>query len=180
MDDVFIGEIRIVPWAWAPEGWFLCNGQSLLISQYQALFAVIGNKFGGDGRINFNLPNLSGKAAACQGQGPGLSSREIAQTYGAEAITLMPNQIPPHDHLVYAGRSTAGAAGYTSPPSANTYLGRSPVAGDKSYSTQVSPLTPLSATAVSSAGGNGAHENRQPFLVMNYIICFDGEYPVRP
>lgn len=180
MDDAYIGEIRIVPWAWAPAGWLLCNGQSLLVSQYQALFAVITNRYGGDGRVNFNLPDLRGNTAACQGQGTGLTVRVLAQTYGTPTVTLNTNQIPPHDHTLLAGRSTAGTAGYTSTPGTNTYIGRSPVSTDKSYIAQTTPLVQLSSAAVSPVGTGGAHENRQPFLVMNYIICYDGEFPIRP
>lgn len=95
-------------------------------------------------------------------------------------MALNANQIPSHDHTVLAAKSTAGAAGYTSTPGTNTYIGRSPVTGDKSYIAQTTPVVQLSPAAISPVGTGGAHENRQPFLVMNYIICYDGEFPMRP
>ncbi|GGX36106.1 phage tail protein [Undibacterium squillarum] len=180
MDDAYIGEIRIVPWGWAPVGWLICNGQSLQVMQYQALFAVISNRFGGDGRTTFSVPDLRAKAAVCQGPGMGLTNRVLAQSYGTPTVTLNINQVPPHNHTLMAGQNSATPGAYISTPANNTYIGHGTVQGDQSYTTQVTPLVPMSSTAVSSVGAGGAHENRQPFLVMNYIICYDGEFPVRP
>lgn len=176
MDDAFIGEIRIVPWGWAPEGWLLCVGQTVLIAQYQALFAVITNQFGGNGQTNFMLPNLQGQAVACAGQGTALTNRVFAKTFGAESVVLNTNQVPSHNHALYGGKSAAAVP----TPTSNTYIGRDLSSGAKAYTTSPSPLTAISPNAVSTVGKGLGHENRQPFLTMNYIICFDGEYPIKP
>lgn len=180
MDDAFVGEIRIIPWNWAPEGWFLCNGQSLPANQFPALFSILGNRFGGTLNVNFNLPDLQGRAVACYGQGIELSNLEFGHTYGSESVRLNFNTIPPHDHNLFGGASSAGPSAYVSTPANNNYIGHVPGTGEQSFTSQVEPLTPMSSLAVSPVGGETAHENRQPFLVMNYIICYDGEYPVRP
>lgn len=176
MDDAYIGEIRIVPWNWAPEGWLLCIGQTVLVAQYQALFAVITNQFGGNGQTNFVIPNLQAQAVACAGQGTGLTNRVFAKSYGAETVTLTTSQIPPHAHSLIAGKSTSAVA----TPAANTYIGRDSSSGAQSYTKATTPLSSLSSLAVSQVGSGQAHENRQPFLTMNYIICYDGEFPVKP
>lgn len=181
MDDAFIGEIRIVPWNWAPDGWLLCNGQLISIAQYQALFAILGNRFGGSrGNNTFQLPDLQGKAVACYGQGTGLTNRAFGTSYGTETVTLTVNQVPPHNHALFGGASTAGPTSYVQTPANNNYIGHVPGTGQQSYTTQLTSQVSMSPTAVSWVGGGTAHENRQPFLVMNYIICYDGEYPLQP
>lgn len=181
MDDAFIGEIRIITWNWAPDGWLLCNGQLLNISQFQALFAILGNRFGGSIKNqNFQLPDLQGKAVACYGQGTGLTNRAFGATFGSESITLTTSQIPPHDHALFSGSSSAGPSAYVQTPATNTYIGHVPGTGQKSFVPQTTPQVSMSPSAISPVGNGAAHENRQPFLVMNYIICYDGEYPIHP
>ena len=175
MDDAFVGEIRIVPWNWAPYGWLLCNGQVLQPTQYQVLFAVIGNKFGGDGRTNFWLPNLQGHAVSCAGQTTGTANRAFGAAYGSESVTLTNDQMPNHTHILNAAKSDVPVT----TPTAASYIGRSPTTTDKSYTKDVSPLIDMHELAISPTGAGGAHENRQPFLTMNFIICFDGEYPIK-
>lgn len=181
MDDAFIGEIRIITWNWAPDGWLLCNGQLLNISQYQALFAILGNRFGGSiNNNNFKVPDLQGRAVACYGQGTGLTNHNFGTTYGEDSITLTSNQIPPHNHALFSGSSSAGPTAYVQTPAIDNYIGHVPGTGQKSFVSQTTPQVGMSPSAISSVGNGAPHENRQPFLVMNYIICYDGEYPVRP
>lgn len=179
MDDAFIGEIRVITWGWAPEGWLLCNGQSLSVQQYQALFAVLGTKFGGDGKTTFKVPDLQAKTVSCAGQAPGQLVRVFAQPYGSETVTLTTAQVPPHTHGLLVGKPTTEVTAYVPTPAPNTYVGHGTTSGDQSYTSQTTPLSPMSPSSVSVVGTGGPHENRQPFLVMNYIICYDGEFPVK-
>src|ERR1700735_274106 len=98
MANPFVGEIRIFPFNFAPVGWALCQGQLLSISQNTALFSLLGTFYGGDGRTSFALPDLRGRVPVGQGQGPGLSSYDIGEMAGGEAVTLLATQIPPHSH----------------------------------------------------------------------------------
>lgn len=180
MDDVFVGEIRIVPWNWAPDGWLLCNGQPLPIVQYQLLFTILGYRFGGTANVNFKLPDLQGSAVACYGQGIGLANYYLGSQYGFETVTLYYDTIPPHDHSLFGGASTAGPSAYVPAPANDNYIGHVPGPGQQSFNSGETPLAPMNSLAIQPTGGGLAHENRQPFLVMNYIICYDGEYPVRP
>src|SRR5450432_337567 len=108
MAEAFVAEIRIVPFNFAPKGWALCNGQILSISQNTALFSLLGTTYGGDGRSNFALPNLQGRSAIGQGQGPGLTDRSLGDTDGVPAVTLSPAQIPSHQHTYNAGSGGRG------------------------------------------------------------------------
>jgi microcystin-dependent protein len=108
MSNQFVAEIRLFAGNFAPTGWALCNGQLLPISQNTALFSLLGTTYGGDGRSNFALPNLQGSAPLQQGQGPGLSLRDLGQIGGAENVTLLVSEIPTHNHQVRAV-SAAGA-----------------------------------------------------------------------
>jgi microcystin-dependent protein len=180
MDDAYIGEIRIVPWDWAPEGWLLCNGQLLPSrgAQYTALFAVIQNRYGGD--INqFAVPNLNSLAVACAGTGIGLTALVPGQIIGVDSVSLTTGQTPPHTHTLQAGKSSDINA-FVDHPAPTAVIGHGTQSGAQSYTTATSPLVNMSPLAVSAAGSSVAHENRQPFLVMNYIICYDGEFPIQP
>ena len=116
MTDQFVGEIRMFGGNFAPTGWALCNGQLLPINQNQALFSLLGTQYGGDGRTNFALPNLQGRTAMDQGQGPGLTQRDMGEQSGAETVTLTQQQMPAHTHVPQA---TVGAGNRQSPAGAN-------------------------------------------------------------
>lgn len=166
----FIGEIRMWASSFAPMGWFYCEGQELPISQYVALYSVIGTTFGGNGTTTFRLPDLRNRAAVGAGTGPGLTPRTPGQTAGTATVTLTANQIPAHRHAVVASSgpaSTPAPAGATLAP--------------------VETLTPYASTAngvmasqlLNPVGQSQAHENQQPYLAARYIICTEGLYPVR-
>ena len=180
--DAFIGEIRAVPWSWAPQDWAWCNGQSLPIASNPGLYAVIGKTFGGDS-TTFKLPNLQGlvvsQAGIGKNLGQDLTPRPFAKTYGTPSVTLTANQSAAHNHVLHAALSTT-ASDYVTDPSKTTYMGRSSVAGAKSYNGTPTSLQPMSTKAITPTGGNAPHENQQPYLVMNYIICTIGWFPVRP
>jgi microcystin-dependent protein len=168
MSTPYIGEIRLFAGTFAPLGWALCQGQLLPIAENDALFALIGTTYGGDGQNTFALPDLRGRVPIHQGQGPGLSPYVIGRAAGSEDSTLALQHMPAHRHpLLSAAAATADFPGGNS-------LG-SP-SGDALYSAVV-PGTPLAAASYVSVGGNQPHQNMAPFLAMNYIIALFGIYP---
>jgi microcystin-dependent protein len=173
MTDAFTGEIRIVPFNYAPDGWVVCNGQLLSITAFPTLFTVLGTKYGGDGITTFALPDLRGSLPIGMGQGPTLSSYDIGQSGGLSAVAITEQQIPQHSHVVSASVVT----GETNSPIAATWA--SPRYGrvqEKAY-TLDAPNTQLSPSAFASVGQNLPHNNLPPYLVLNFIICLDGILP---
>jgi microcystin-dependent protein len=171
MSDPFIATIRLVGFNFAPVGWALCQGQSLPISQNTALFSLIGTFFGGDGVNTFNLPDLRGRVAVSQGQGTGLSNYNQGQVGGAESVSLAASQAPTHTHTMMA------ASNVTTPnPGPSLALG-SPATAVQLYGT--SSPTALTSGSIGAFGSGAAHENRQPFLGLNYIIALAGIFPSR-
>jgi microcystin-dependent protein len=169
MPDPFIGEIRCFGFNFAPSGWATCAGQSLQISQYTALFSLLGTMYGGDGRVTFNLPDLRGRVPLSFGQGPGLSPYTQGQVGGDESVTLQPNQIPGHTHQV-AASSTATTKNPAAAVPAVTPAGAS-------YGTTTDLA--MSPAMVGANSGGDAHTNVQPYLVLNWCIALQGEYPPR-
>jgi len=163
MSDPFIGEIRMFGGNFAPLGWFFCQGQLLPISEYEALFNLIGTTYGGDGQSTFALPNLASRIPVHVGSGFAL-----AQTGGAETVTLTTNQLPSHSHQAVG---STGAATSTDPSNAVWAT-----SGDKAYSTAV-PNTTMSAAALANAGGSQPHDNMPPYLAVNFIISLFGIFP---
>ncbi|HEX7654929.1 MAG TPA: tail fiber protein [Verrucomicrobiae bacterium] len=176
MSDQFVGEIRIVPFNFAPTGWAFCNGQLLPISQNTALFSLLGTFYGGDGKSNFALPNLQGAAPIDQGQGPGLSDYILGQTGGASSVTLISSEMPVHNHVLNAQL----AGGDVNTPAANTWakphLGKT---GINLYNNAAGTSTTMSAQAMSLSGGSQPHNNLMPYLTLNFIIALQGIFPSR-
>ncbi len=171
--EAFTGEIRMVGFNYAPEGWLLCQGQVLQISQYTALFTLLGVQFGGDGISTFALPDLRGRVPIGMGQGSGLTARTIGAKDGAESVTLTTAQMPQHNHSISADSNP----GTTETPAVNTVPAKNS-AGIPQYGTNLN--TTFAANTVGTAGNNLPHNNMPPFSVVNYIICADGLWPVRP
>jgi microcystin-dependent protein len=173
MGSPYTGEIRLVGFNFAPVGWALCNGQPMAISQNEALFQLIGTIYGGDGQSSFVLPDLRSRVAVHQGVQQG-TSYVIGETGGAESVALTTNQIPSHMHAL-----NAAADGQTATPGPGVVLG-TPVSIDHVYAPQgVNQPTPLSPNSVAVAGSNQPHENRMPFLTINYIVCLYGIFPTQ-
>lgn len=175
----------ILPWScgFAPSGWMFCNGQTLSVSQYQALFAIIGNVYGGNGTTTFQLPNLCQCAPVGAGQGNGLSNYNLATKVGNEAVALANSQMPVHNHnLMVNYNQTTWAS--NSVPNGSSVIG-SNVTSTRTQAISLYDTTPptvsLNPTTITPTGGNGsavdAHENRQPYLALNYIICLEGIFP---
>jgi microcystin-dependent protein len=168
--DPFIGEVRLAGFGFPPKGWALCNGQLLPINQNQALFSILGTTYGGNGQTTFALPNFQTRVPLGMGAAPGGSSYPLGQTGGETAHTLTTPEMPLHSHSLTASTAAAAALG-----PANNLLA-APVAGDV-YGTGAD--VSLSSTSITPAGGNQAHENMPPYLVINYIIALVGIFPSR-
>jgi microcystin-dependent protein len=169
MSNPYIGEIRIFAGNFAPAGWAFCNGQSMPISENDALFTLIGTTYGGDGQETFNLPNLQSRVPIHQGAGPDGNTYQLAENGGVESVTLTTQQLPVHTHPLVGTHNIATATG----PGGNI-LAQSSVA--KMYFPDVTD-TPMAATSVGADGGSQPHENLQPYLAINFIISLFGIFP---
>lgn len=169
MSDPFIGEVRLFAGNFAPLNWALCQGQLLAIAENDALFALIGTTYGGDGQSSFALPDLRGRVPLHQGTGPGLSTRTIGQMGGSEQVTLSKAQMPQHSHALVGSSATA----QSSAGAAGNVLAATTV---NVYGSAV-PTTPMATGALASAGSTQPHENMAPFTALNYIICLFGIFP---
>ena len=163
MAEPFLSEIRIMSFNFAPKGWALCNGQLLPINQNQALFALLGTTYGGNGQTTFALPNLRGQVPIHMGSGHSLGERG-----GSTAVTINMQTMPTHIHPLMASGNPAAT---NNPPgqvfaSSNVFVYRAP-----------SSLTPIEPSTVSSVGGSQPHNNMQPYLVLNFCIALQGIFP---
>lgn len=172
MSEPFLGEIRILPFDFAPDGWALCNGQLMPISQNSALYSLLGVTYGGNGTSNFALPNLQGRAPMHPGSGAGLSPRTLGEAGGNASVTLTASMLPLHTHQQMQSGGTATVA----TPDSSTTFARSSAqmyAGGSPNATAI-------AQALQPAGGNQPHNNLQPYQAMNFCIALQGIYPSRP
>lgn len=170
-EDPFIGEVMCGGWSYCPAYWAECNGQLVAISEYEALFQLIGTTYGGDGQVNFALPNIQGRTMLHQGQGPGLSNRVLSETGGTETVTLTTNQMPSHTHGV-AGHSGAEKSASPTGKIPGTTAATAPV-----YTGTATSAKTLPSNALSSTGGSQPHNNLQPYLVMKCCIAVQGIFP---
>lgn len=168
MSEPFLGELKLVGFAFAPRNWADCNGQLLPINSYQSLFSLLGTTYGGDGRTTFGLPDLRGRVAAHEG--PDL---RLGQKLGQETVTLTPAHLPPHTHVLRASSAAATAAVVTGMTHAAVDAG---TVGDRyGPATELVDMAPghLAATAAQP------HENRQPYQVVRWVIALTGIFPSR-
>jgi len=164
MAEPFLSEIRIMSFVFAPKGWALCNGQLLPINQNQGLFSLLGTTFGGDGRVNFALPDLRGRTPIHVGSGHTLGERG-----GEQAHTLSISEIPTHTHVL---KGTSNAA--VNAPANTTVLGKS--APQPAYGGPTN-LQAMAPTSIANVGGSQAHLNMQPFLTLSFCIALQGIFP---
>ena len=175
--DPYVGEIRLFAGKYAPEGWLFCNGQTLPVQQYMVLFTIIGTTYGGDGRNDFALPNMQGQAPMHQGAGPGLTPRRIGQSVGVNTVTLSMDQLPAHSHL--AQGSSVIPDGVEDPTNAIWCSEPTPPNRPKPYTDNTANLVSMNPLALNAQGGNAPHNNMQPYHGLNFIICYDGIFPVK-
>ena len=165
MSEPFLSEIRIMSFGFAPKGWAMCNGQLLPINQNQGLFSLLGTTYGGDGRVNFALPDLRGRVPIHVGGGFTLGQRG-----GEQAHTLTIGELPTHTHFVTAS-SLIGVAVNPNFGGTGRVLAREP---GNAYSTSTQGLVALESNSSAPIGGSQAHLNMQPFLVLNFCIALQG------
>jgi microcystin-dependent protein len=192
-----IGEIRLFAGKFAPRNWAFCDGQNLPISQYQALYSVLGNEYGGDGRTNFQLPDLRGRVPVGAGNAPGLQPIDLGTRGGSEYNTLSVQQMPSHTHTASGNPNLTitvnTAEGNQTDPEGNFLAkslfnkGREETFEVNTYSDSADSkaLNPSSISGsvdvtVGNTGGNDPIPNRQPYQGLHYIICLNGIYPDRP
>lgn len=162
MAEPFLSEIRLMSFVFAPKGWALCNGQLLPINQNQALFSLLGTTFGGDGRVNFALPDLRGRTPIHVG-----ASHTLGERGGEQAHTLSIAELPTHTHIAMASPTNANvpaAGGNVLGGALNSYRG-------------ADNLVALNVSSVTNVGGSQAHLNMQPFLILNFSIALQGIFP---
>lgn len=178
--DPFLGEIKIFAGNYAPQDWLICDGRLVNIADYNALFALLGTVYGGNGATTFALPDLRGRLPIGQGTGVGLTNKPLGSRGGSEGITLTLDQTPMHNHAVKVSKTTTSNVVN---PSALTYLGPAVVSGSTGYCFANNFTTGTKRSLDDSAllpyqGGNSAHSNIMPFIALNYIICVaNGIYP---
>jgi microcystin-dependent protein len=165
MAEPFLSEIRIMSFGFPPKGWALCDGQLLPINQNQALFSLLGTTYGGDGRVNFGLPNLQGRTPIHMG-----GSHTLGERGGEQAHTLSISEIPTHTHVAKATATPAT----TTTPTSSLMLAESTVQSLYGTATNLQAMAP---NAVANVGGSQAHLNMQPFLVLNFSIALQGIFP---
>jgi microcystin-dependent protein len=162
MAEPFLSELRLMSFVFAPKGWALCNGQLMPINQNQALFSLLGTTFGGDGRVNFALPDLRGRTPIGVGSG-----HTLGEKGGEQAHTLTQSEMPTHVHTLNANSGNSG----TNIPGGNVLASAANMYG------AVADLTTLVPSTVGNAGGSQAHLNMQPFLTLSFCIALQGIFP---
>lgn len=175
MAEPYVGQVSPFAFPYAPVNWAFCNGGTVPMNQYYALFALIGTTFGGNGSSTIGLPNLNGAAPCGSGQGPGLTSRTLGQSFGAAGVTLDITTLTLHTHdanVVDLGRDDPGST-----PTAAA--GLASTAGVSAYAIGA-PSVLMAPGAITSIGGGGAHNNRQPYVAVNYCIALMGLFPEFP
>lgn len=168
MPEPFLSEIRIFSFNFAPKGWALCNGQLLPINQNQALFALLGTTYGGNGQTTFALPDLRGQVPMHEGNGHTLGERA-----GSEAVTINNSQMPTHTHFLSNNNAKVGGVNATQLSPSGNYWANS---GKLNYSTDPGDAV-MSPAAVGNVGGSQPHTNMSPFLVLNFCIALQGIFP---
>jgi microcystin-dependent protein len=170
MADSFLGEIMLVGFGYPPRGWAFCQGQTLPISQNQALFSLLGTTYGGNGVTTFQLPDLRARVAVHQGAGPGIGNIQLGESGGSGNVSLQSNQLPDHTHTMVASSGDP-----TSQSLGNAFLCNLA----EGYAPSSAARSSLLPATVSTVGASAPHENRMPFVGLNYIIALQGIFPSR-
>ncbi|GAB3438829.1 phage tail protein [Insolitispirillum peregrinum] len=190
MSDPFVGEIRPFAFNFTPQGWFPCDGSIQSITRYQALFAMLGFRYGGDGKTTFGLPNLQGRAVVSPLSGGALppsanvissSNMTLGSVWGVNEVTLSQAYLPTHSHTAQGYGSTTGVTQIATADS-TCYLGlvRSGASTYDIWSSNTTPTAALSGFSISMAGSGRTHNNVQPYLPLNFCICYEGIFMPNP
>ena len=173
--DGYMGEIKMFAGTYPPANWVFCQGQLLAVSEYGALYAILGVQFGGDGRSTFGVPDLRGRVPVGSGQGPGLSYRTQGIGGGYERIALSASQLPPHNHTMNCDMASTSRDESADPE------GRIPAKNTSglSYGPSFSGGHQMHADTINNAGDGDSVENMQPWMCMNFILCVNGLWPPR-
>jgi microcystin-dependent protein len=169
MSQPFVGQLLLVPYNFNPSGYLFCQGQILAISQYEALYNLIGITYGGNGQQTFQLPDMRGRTGIGMGIGSTGTSYVIGGIGGVEQVTLTTNQMPSHNHPFACSIATQGSAVPTNAV---------PAAGPNIYNGGT-PSVNFAPGTITMTGGNQPHANLQPYLVLNWCIAWAGIYPVQ-
>ncbi len=174
--DYYTGQIILWAGIKVPKDWALCDGKTLPIASYEPLYSIIGTTYGGDGRTTFGLPDLRSRVPIGQGQGTGLTTRVIGSSGGAESVTVAEATMPAHTHTMTVSSTEASTA---SPANA---IPASVPANARFYFPAATGTTPtaMAAASVGNVGSGMAHPNVMPSIAIQYIICLNGLYPVKP
>jgi len=176
MTEPYYGEIQLFGFNYAPRNWAACNGALIPIQQNTALFALLGTNFGGNGTSNFALPNFVNRAPCNRGQGPGLTQRDIGDAFGENSVTLTQGEMPQHMHpfTLYSQNDTTKRSDQPTP---NGNLGIPQSTTNLPFVRDAAPNAGFAATSVMPNGGGQPHENRQPYLAVNFCIALQGVFP---
>lgn len=184
MNDGYLGEIRLFAGNFAPVGWVLCEGQELAINQNEALFAVIGSTYGGDGRTTLGVPDLRGRIPVGAGQGPGLTNHSLGSLGGSEVVMLTDATLPPHNHSLMTvegdGNSDTPSNAVLATSVGTAIIGSAPYScKNNDYKTDLSNSVEMNDSALVDTGGATPHYNLQAYLGLTYIMCVVGTFPSR-
>lgn len=173
MADPFVAEVRIFPFNFAPKGWAWCDGQLLPLSQNTALFSLLGTTYGGNGKSNFALPDLQGRAPMHPGQGPGLSLHDLGEAAGAETVSLLESEVPSHAHSIMTHAQDPADLGSPTP---NRALART----NRGFGyAAAGSLTDMAPETLAPTGGDQPHNNLMPYLTFYFCIALQGVFPPR-
>ncbi|MCM3175033.1 tail fiber protein [Paenibacillus sp. MER 99-2] len=173
--DPYVGEIRLYAGKYAPLDWAFCHGQMLMVTENSLLFSVIGNKYGGDGQLNFQLPDLRGRVPMHWGEGAGLTPQVLGKSGGLDKVALLETQMPNHTHT-----TSAQSTGNTVNPQGAIWA-TTPKDGKKLGPSVYSktPSVSMNLLAIEATGGSQPHNNIQPYTELNFIIALQGVYPAK-
>ena len=175
--NAFMGEIQIFGFNYPPNGWAFCDGKILPISQYSALFSLLGTVYGGDGRTNFGLPNLQGQAACAQGTGLGLQPYELGENFGSQTVILTSNELASHTHVANIFLQNDTTQRFASPTQGSSQV--APANATPFANSQTSNGS-FAVNFVGPNAGGQPHANQQPYLGLNFCIALQGDFPQRP
>ncbi|PPU76659.1 MULTISPECIES: phage tail protein [Xanthomonas] len=178
MTEPYLGEIQLFGFDYNPYGWALCNGATLPVAQNTALFSLLALAYGGNGSSTFQLPNFCARAGCQQGPGPGLTAHAMGNAFGAASVSLLTTQMPSHEHGVNAYAQTDQTKKSGTPASGAAFSNLS-INSERPF-TNAAPDKQFSPVMLLPTGAGLPHENRQPYLALNFCIALQGDYPVFP